>query len=448
MITPQQACDRCAQLIDLAVRHGADAADAVTAGSSSESVTVRLGALEDVERSEGEEIGLRVFVGSRSASISTSDFSDSALAEMAERAVAMAKLAPEDPYAGLAPEEMLASGPFADFDLADPAEPSPTRLRERALEVEDSARSVHGVTNSAGASAGFGRSVSALVTSHGFSAGYEATSHSLSASMIAGEGDAMQRDYEYRVARHLEDVPGATDIGREAGQRAVARLNPGRLSSGAMPVVFDPRVSGGLIGHLIGAMSGMAIARRSSFLLDRLDDPVFQSAISIHENPHLRRGVRSRPFDGEGLATQPRDLVKDGKVTGWLLNAASARQLGLPLTGHAARGGSGAPGISASNIHLAAGAHSVEDLIADIDHGVLVNELIGQGVNAITGDYSRGASGFRIRNGQVAEPVSEFTIAGNLLDMFAALTPADDLEMYRAINAPTVRIDGMTAAGG
>lgn len=447
MITPQQACDRCAQLIELAVKHGADAADAVTAGSLSESVTVRLGALEDVERSEGEEIGLRVFVGARSASISASDFSSEALSEMAERAVSMARLAPEDPYAGLAPEELLASGPFADFDLADPSEPSPPQLRERALEVENAARSIEGVTNSAGASAGFGRSVSALVTSHGFAAGYEATSHSMSASMIAGEGDAMQRDYEYRVARHLEDVPDAAAIGREAGQRAVSRLNPERLASGSMPVVFDPRVSGGLIGHLLGAMSGMAIARRSSFLLDRLDEQIFQPSITVCDNPHRLRGVRSRPFDGEGLATQPRDLVADGKVTGLLLNTAAARQLGLSPTGHAARAGSGSPGISASNVHLEPGSQSVAELIADIDDGVLVNELIGQGVNAITGDYSRGASGFRIRKGEVAEPVSELTIAGNLLAMFSALTPADDLDMHRAINAPTVRVDGMTIAG-
>ena len=447
MITSDQARERCSQLIDLALKEGADAADAVTSASASESVSVRLGKMEDVERSEGEEIGLRAFVGQRSATISTSDFSDAAFAELVERVVAMAKLAPEDMYAGLAPAELLAKSGHADFDLSDPAEPSPTSLRDRALEMEDAAREVDGVTNSGGASAGFSRSVAALVTSHGFSGGYESTSHALSASLIAGEGDAMQRDYDYRAAHYLDDLPSPTSIGVTAAERSVARLNPSKLPSGAMPVLFDPRVSGGLIGHLIGAMSGMSAARRSTFLLDRMEDTLFPASIRILDDPHRPRGPRSRPFDGEGLPTAPRDLVANGKSTGWLLNSASARQLGLPLTGHAARSGGGAPGISASNVHMEAGTISREDMIAGISDGVLVTELVGQGVNGLTGDYSRGASGFRIRDGELAEPVSDFTIAGNLLDMFAALTPASDLEMYRSINVPTLQIDGMTIAG-
>lgn len=448
MINAVQAQDRCVRLIELAIKAGADAADAVTAASASESVSVRLGALEDVERSEGDEIGLRVFVGQRSATISTSDFSDRGFAEMVERAVAMAKLAPEDPYAGLAPREMLATQAAIALDLADPVEPSPSDIKARALEAEDAARAVTGVTNSNGASAGFSRSISALVTSHGFSAGYESTSHSLSASMIAGEGGSMQRDYEYRVARHLADLPSAEYVGRNAGERSVARLHPASLPSGPMPVLFDPRVGGSLIGHLLGAMNGMAIARRSSFLLDRLDDMIFAPAIRIWDDPHRQRGPRSRPFDGEGLPTAPRDLVNNGKVTGWLLNAASATQLGLVPTGHASRGVGGSPGVSASNVHLEAGTMSRDAMIADIQNGVLVNELIGQGVNGITGDYSRGASGFLIKDGAIAGPVSDFTIAGNLIDMFAQLIPANDLEMHRAINVPTVRVDGMTIAGG
>lgn len=447
MISSGQAQERCAQLIDLATRAGADAADAICTASASESVGVRLGKLEDVERSEGEEIGLRVFVGQRCSSISTSDFSDSALAELAERAVAMARLAPEDRYAGLAPEELLAQGPFADLDLEDDAAPGPAELRDRALAVEDAARAVPGVSNSAGASASASSAVAALVTSEGFAAGYGSTSFSAGASMIAGEGESMQRDYEYRATRHLSDLPAADQIGREAGQRAVARLDPVRLPSGGLPVVFDPRVSGGLIGHLIGAMSGASAARRSTFLLDRMEEVIFPESIRITENPHKQRGVRSRPFDGEGLPTGPRHLVKDGRVTGWLLNMAAARQLELPPNGHAARGGSGAPGISASNVTLEAGTCSREELLAGIRDGVLVTELIGQGVNAITGDYSRGASGFRIRNGEIAEAVSEFTIAGNLLAMFGAMVPADDLESWRAINAPSIRVDGMTIAG-
>ncbi len=448
MITSSEAQDRCAQLIDLATKAGADAADAVTAASASESVSVRLGALEDVERSEGEEIGLRVFVGRRFATTSTSDFSASGLSDLAERAVAMAKLAPEDPYAGLAPEHLLATGTARDLDVCDPAEPTPSEIKARALQVEDVARAVSGVTNSNGASAGFSRSISALVTSHGFSAGYEATSHSLSASMIAGESETMQRDYDYRVARHLSDLPSVESIGKNAGERSVARLNPGTLPSGAMTVVFDPRVGGTLVSHLLGAMSGMAIARRSSFLLDRLDDDLFAKSIRIMDDPHKMRGPRSRPFDGEGLPTAPRALVENGRVTGWLLNVASAKQLALAPTGHASRGAGGSPGVSASNVHVEAGDVTRDELIADIKDGVLVNELIGQGVNGITGDYSRGASGFRISDGKIAGPVSDFTIAGNLIAMFANLTPANDLEMYRAINAPTLRVDGMTIAGG
>ena len=447
MITSEESCELSTRIVALAKMAGADAADAIASASTSESVTVRLGNLEDVERSEDEEIGLRVFVGKKSASVSGSDFSDSSLKEMAERAVAMAKLAPDDPYAGLAAEGLLASGPFPDFDLVDASEPTPARLREIALETEDSARAIKGVSNSAGASAGYGHSVSALATSNGFVGGYAATSSSISASMIAGEGDNMQRDYEYRVMRHAEDLPSAAGIGVSAGERAVAKLDPVRLPSGPMAVVFDPRVGNSLIGHLLGAINGMSIARKSSFLLDRLGEQIFAPSISICDEPHRIRGMRSKPFDGEGLPTAPSEIVRGGQVTGWLLNCAAARQLELLPNGHAARGGGGSPGISASNVHLEPGALSQDQLIGEITDGVFVTELIGQGVNGITGDYSRAAAGFRIRNGQLAESVSEFTIAGNLLDMFAQLTPASDLEMYRAVNVPTLRVDGMTIAG-
>ncbi len=447
MIDVSTAQDRCAQLLDAAKRHGATSADAVAGASSSEAVSVRLGKLEDVERSEGEEIGLRVFVGKRSASISTSDFSAAAFEELAERAVAMATAAPEDPYAGIAPPEMLARGALPILDLVDRTEPDPQALRAMAEETEDAARAVPGVTNSEGGSASFGRSVAALVTSNGFAQGYGATSHSLSASVIAGEGSLMQRDYAYRTMRHAADLPPASEIGRRAGDRAVARLNPGGLASGTMTVVFDPRVGGTLIGHLLGAISGSAIARRSSFLLDKLQDDIFAPGIRILDNPHLPRGLRSRPFDGEGLPTAPRALVEGGRLTGWLTNLSAAHQLNIAPTGHAARGGSGAPGISATNVHLEAGTVTRAELIADIADGVLVTELSGQGVNAVTGNYSRGASGFRIVNGEVAGPVAEFTIAGNLLAMMAALSAADDLEMHRAINVPTLRIDGMVVAG-
>ena len=442
-----RAEERCDTLIALARRFGADAADAVAIGDMSEGVQVRLGALEDVERSESEGAGLRVFVGKRSASIHASDLSDEALGELAQRAVAMAQAAPEDPYAGLAPEEMLAKGPFPDLDLEDAFEPTPQQLRAMAEEAEDAARSVAGVSNSEGGSAGFGRAVMALATSVGFSAGYGATSHSISASVVAGEGGAMQRDYAWRQARHAGDLLRPAEIGKLAGERAVARLNPGRLPSKVMPVVFSPRVSAGLIGHLVGAISGVSIARRSSFLLDRLDDTLFDSAIRIVDEPHRLRGLRSRPFAGEGLPTASRALVEGGKVTGWLADSASARQLGITPTGHASRGAGGGPGISVSNVHMEAGAQSPEALMADIADGVYLTELFGHGVNGVTGDYSRGASGFRIVNGVLEAAVAEFTVAGNLVDMFAAMIPANDLEMHRAMNAPTVRIDGMTIAG-
>ncbi|AZI34906.1 putative protein PmbA [Caenibius tardaugens NBRC 16725] len=447
MFDMSRAEERCATLIAFAQRFGADAADAVAIGDMSEGVQVRLGALEDVERSESEAAGLRVFVGQRSASIHASDLSDAALSALAERAVDMARAATEDQFAGLAPRDMLARGPFADLDLEDSSEPTPQQLRAMAQEAEDAARAVQGVTNSEGGSAGFGRSVVALATSDGFSGGYAATSHSISASVVAGTGSGMQRDYAWRQARHATDLLPPADIGRLAGERAVARLEPGRLPSKVMPVVFSPRVSNGLLGHLVGAMSGASIARRSSFLLDRLDDTLFDSSIVILDDPHRLRGLRSRPFDGEGLPTAARTLVEGGKITGWLADSASARQLGILPTGHAVRGAGGGPGISVSNVHLAAGTASPDDLMSDVSDGVYVTELFGHGVNGVTGDYSRGASGFRIVDGALAGPVAEFTIAGNLLDMFAAMIPANDLEMHRGMNAPTVRIDGMTIAG-
>jgi len=447
MLSLEAAKERALALVDRARRAGADAGDAIFSADASEGLQVRLGKLEDVERSESEHISLRVFIGSRSASIGSSDMSDAALTELAQRAVDMARAAPEDPYAGLAPEEMLFRGPFPDLDLEDPSEPSPHDLRAIAEATEDAARAVPGVTNSEGGGASVGRGVFALATSHGFLGGYATTSHSLSASVVAGEGSGMQRDYGWRSARHTADLPSPQEIGTLAGTRAVARLNPGRVKSGQVPVVFDPRIGGTLIGHLVGAMAGPSIARRASFLLDRQDEALFDPALLLVEEPHRPRGLRSRPFDGEGLATRPRNLVEGGRITGWLMESASARQLGQTPTGHASRGHGGAPGVSVSNIHLAAGAMTPAELMADIADGIYVTELIGQGVNGVTGDYSRGASGFRIVNGEIAGPVAEFTIAGNLVDMFAALTPANDLEWYRAMNVPTIRVDGLSIAG-
>jgi PmbA protein len=406
---------------------------------------MRLGALEDVERSEGQDISLRVFVGQRSASVSTADMDAGELAKLVDRCVAMAREAPEDPYAGLAPEDRLFTGPIPDFDLDDGSEADPQALRETALAVEEAARAVSGVTLSVGGSASHRRTRFALVRSHGFTGGYGASGHSLSASVIAGEGAAMQRDYGWHSAHHLSDLEGAHEIGARAGTRAVARLNPGKAPVGKVPVVIDPRVGGSIVGHLLSAIAGPAVARGTSFLLGKEDRQLFNSGIVIRDDPHRPRGLRSRAFDGEGLPTAARDIVRDGRITGWLLDTASAKQLGLAPTGHASRGG-GASGVRASNLHLAPGAESPAALIADIQTGVYLTELIGQGVNPVTGDYSRGASGFVIEDGRIAGSIAEFTVAGNLIDMFAALIPADDLEFRHATNVPTLRIDGMTVA--
>jgi PmbA protein len=406
-----------------------------------------LGELEDVERSEGEEIGLRFFVGTRSASVSSSDLSGEAMRALVERAAAMAREAPEDPYAGLAPEELLLRGRGADVEGDDGRDPMPTELKQRALATEQAALAVGGVTNSEGAGISAGRSVIALATSHGFCRGYSTSGYSASASVIAGAGGAMQRDYASHSVRYLEDLDSPDEIGRLAGERAVARLGPVRIPSGAMPVVFDPRVGSSLVGHLLGAINGAAIARKTSFLLGRENEAIFPAGVTIRDDPHRPRGLASKPFDGEGLPTRPRDLISEGRLTGWLLDSAAARQLGLQPTGHATRGIGGSPGASATNVDMLPGSLGKAELIADIGKGIYVTELIGQGVNSVTGDYSRGASGFLIENGEVAAPVAEITIAGNLIEMFRQLTPADDLKLRRSMNVPTLRIEGMTVAG-
>lgn len=447
MLTPEAALSRATQLVEQAKKAGADAADAVYACDASTEVQVRLGALEDVVRSEGEDIGLRVFIGQRSATISSSSMNPDVLAKLVDRALDMAREAPEDKFAGLAPADLLATGPFPDIEADDGADPEPQRLREAALACEDSARAVTGVTNSEGAGASAGRSIFALATSHGFAGVSHSSGYGLSASMIAGEGDHKERDYDWRSARHLSDLDSAEAIGRRAGERAVARLNPGTVKSGAMPVVFDPRVGGSLVGHLIVAISGSSIARKTSFLLDSNGEQLFDASLSIIDHPLRPRGLGSRAFDGEGLPTARRTIIDNGVLTGWLMESAAARQLGLSPTGHASRGVSGAPGTSPSNLHLEGGTVTPAELIADIKQGVYINELSGQGVNPVTGDYSRGASGFLIENGEITTPVAEFTIAGNLKDMFRALSAANDLEFIRSTNVPTLRVDGMMIAG-
>jgi PmbA protein len=444
MQSPEHARRIAESLVERGIAAGASAADALYVGERSSGVQVRLGELEDVSRSEGEQIGLRLFDGQRSATVASSDLSDEALGVLVERCLAMAREAPEDPYAGLAPKDLLQSGELPFLDQFDPREPYPAELRARALEAEKAALAVPGVTNSSGAGASASASTIALATSGGFSGAYRASGHGCSAVVVAGEGVSMQRDYASHSARRLDNLEPAAEIGRKAGTRAVARLNPARPRPGRYPVLFDPRIASSLLGHFAGAISGSAIARRTSFLQDKLGAEVFARGVTVIDDPLRLRGLRSRPFDGEGVRLSRQELVSGGALTSWIAESASARQLGIVPTGHAARGVGGAPGASPSNLYMEAGPRSREELFAAFPEAVLVIELIGQGVNAVTGDYSRGAVGFMVRGGAIAEPLSEITIASNLIDMFATLEPASDLEFRRGIDAPTILVPEMT----
>jgi PmbA protein len=432
------------RLVERAVAAGADCADVLYAGSRSTDVQVRLGELDHVSRSEGEEIGLRVFLGSRSASVASSDLSGDALEELVTRAIAMAGEAPDDPFAGLAPSDLLTKGPFPDLEIFESSEPDPAELKASALEAEAAALAVEGVTNSSGAGASSGASTVALATSGGFSGSYRGASRGCSVSVVAGEGSQMQRDSWWQTARFKCDLDAPDKIGREAGARAVARLNPVRPRPGRMPVIFEPRVATSLLGHFAGAISGASVARKSSFLQDKLGSRVFAPGVSLIDDPLRKRGLRSRPFDGEGLGVQRREIVADGILTIWMAESASARQLGIEPTGHASRGVGSAPGVAPSNFYIAAGKRSREQLLAAFPEALLVTELIGHGVNPVTGDYSRGAAGFLVSNGEIGSAVEEITIAANLVDMFATLEPGSDLEFRRGIDAPTILVPEMT----
>jgi PmbA protein len=446
MLSPDQARAIAQTLVERGIAAGASAADSLYVADASSSVQVRVGEIEELSRSEGEEIGLRLFVGQRSATAASSDLSEEALSALVGRCLAMAEQAPEDPYAGLGPSDLLALGEPPSLDVFDDAEPDPADLRSRAFETEAAALAIPGVANSGGAGASASGSVVALATSGGFAGAYRKSSYGCSASVIAGEGVAMQRDYAWHSARHLEDLEAAAEIGSLAGARAVARLNPASLKPGQYPVLFDARVSSSLLGHFSGAISGSAIARKTSFLRDRLGDRVFESGVSIIDDPLRPRGARSRPFDGEGLRVSRQALVDDGVLTGWMAESAAARQLGIAPTGHASRGAGGAPSASPSNFYMEAGARSRDELLAAYPEAVLIIELIGQGVNGVTGDYSRGAAGFMVRGGEIAEPVAGITIASNLIEMFATLEPASDLEFRSGVDAPTILVPAMMVA--
>ncbi|MDP3418412.1 TldD/PmbA family protein [Falsiroseomonas sp.] len=433
-------------LVAAARRAGADAADALQVSNESLSVSRRLGRIEQLERSEGFDIGLRVFLGQRQAIVSTTVADPAGFAALAERAVAMAKVVPEDPFGGLA-DHFDAPRDAGPLDLADATEPKAEELIARAAAAEDAALAVKGVTNSEGADASWGRIRIALATSAGFAGHYTRTSHSLSCTALAGQGTGMERDYEWSSVIHLADLEDPATIGQRAAEKAIARLNPVRAKTARIPVVFDPRVSSSLLGHLLGAINGASVARGTSFLADSMGKQVLARGLTVRDDPTRPRGLRSRPFDGEGMAGQPRAIVEDGVLTSWILDWRSARQLGLASTGHASRGTGGPPGPAASNLWLEPGSMTPTALMADIKEGLYVVDLIGMGVNGVTGDYSRGAAGFMIRNGALAEAVSEITIAGNLRDIFLNLTAANDLVFRRGMDAPTIRIEGLTLAG-
>src|SRR3954447_10356503 len=438
--------DLLQDVIGKALKAGADAADAVLFEGTSLSHARRLGKTEKLERSESQDLGLRVLVGKRQAIVSSSDRSPKMLAELVERTVAMAHAVPEDPFCGLAdPEELARDWP--SLDMFDPVEPSAETLIERARAAEEAALAVAGVTNSEGAEAGWGRSRIAPVASNGFAGGYAGSHHGVSVSVIGDSGSKMERDYDFASTVYAADLRDPAEIGRNAGERTVKRLGARKMPTSRVPVVFDPRVARSLMSHLLGAISGPSITRGTSFLKDKLGQRIFPEAITITEDPHRTRGQRSKPFDAEGLANRRRALIDKGVLTTWLLDLRSARQLGLTSTGHAARGTASPPSPAATNIWIESGSATPTELMADIKSGFYVTELMGMGVNGLTGDYSRGAAGFWIEDGQIAFPVSEMTVAGNLKDMFARMIAANDLEFRSGADAPTLRMDDLTVAG-
>jgi PmbA protein len=434
-------------VVGAALKAGADAAEAVFAERRSLSVTVRMGELEEVEREESRDLGLRVFVGQKQATVSGSDISSEARAKLVERAVAMARLAPEDPYAGFAPPERLAKGPFGDLELFDPTEPSAETLEERARIAEDAARAVEGVTNTDGGSASWSSGEWRLVTSGGFSGPHQGSSFSVSASAIAGEGSAMERGGEGRAVRWSGDLPSPAFIGAEAGRRAVERLGARKIDSTTAPVIFENRLAASLLGPLIGAISGPSVARGVSFLKDHLGRPVFAKGVNVIDDPHKPRALGSIPFDDEGVANELRAIIDDGVLTTWLLNSASARQLGMETTGHASRGLAGPPGVSTSNLTLMPGETDQAGLMREAGKGLLITSMFGPSLNNNTGDWSVGCSGFWFEGGELAWPVTEITVAGNLKDIYARLVPGSDLEIRGSTNAPSLLIDGLAIAG-
>lgn len=447
--TPNSLSDLTQHMLDAAKAAGADQADAVASQGASISIDVRNGSLEHAERSEGVDIGLRVFVGQRSAIVSGSDVRPATIATMAERAVAMAKEAPEDPYSRLAHgAELSLEHVQLDLEMADASpEPTAAALEEDARRAEAAAMAVQGVTQMDAAGAGYSSSNVFLATSNGFSGGVAYTGRSTSAVAIAGTGTGMERDYDADTRIFQSDLRSPEEIGTQAGQRAVERLHPQKPKTGSYPIIFDERISSSLIGHLLAATNGAMIARGSSWAKDLLGEQILPAGLSLIEDPHRARVNGSRAFDGEGLATSKRTIVDNGVLTGWTLDLASAQKLGLQSTGNATRGVSSAPSPSSWNVALTQGQKTKQDLIRDMGRGLLITSMIGSTINPNTGDYSRGASGFWIENGEIAYPVSELTVAGNLRDMLRRIIPANDARTHLSRVVPSLLIEGMTLAG-
>ncbi len=433
-------------LLAFARKAGADMADCVLFETLDVSTSCRMGKQEELERSESVAVGLRTWVGKKIAIASASDLSDASMRELAERAVSMARVATDDPYSALAPEALWATD-IPDLDLYSGQEISAEQLFAMACAAEDAARAVKGITNSEGADAYFGTHCITLAHTGGWSGSYLTSDVSLSVSVIAGEGEQMERDYDYAICSHLNDMPTPEAIGLSAAERTLKRLHPRKIATRQMPVVYDPRVGKGLIGAFAGAVSGSSVARGTSYLKQKLGATLFAPGIRITDDPLRKRGQGSHPFDGEGVRAKKLALVEDGALCSWLLDIRSAAQLGMTTTGHASRGLASPPAPSSSNLYLENGTLSPQSLMSDIAYGLYVTETFGSGVNNVTGDYSQGASGFLIENGEITTPVAEITIAGQMLEAFKRLTPANDLRFKYATNAPTFRIDGLTVAG-
>lgn len=429
-----------------AIKRGATACDVVVVDRRDTQVSIRQGETEILEQAEAREIGLRVFAGQSSALIAGSVLTPEAITRLIDRCFEMAKLAPPDPHAGIAEASQLAIGNI-DLDLISAEYPSAASLKALALEAEQVALAIKGVSRSNGAGASASDATVGLAASNGFARSYRRTGFSLSASVIGGEGQNMERDYDGSSANHFSDLESPEKIGRTAGERVVRRLNPRKLQSQAVPVIYDRRVASSLLGHLSGAINGASIARGVSFLKAELGNPIFRPSINIIDDPLRMRGPSSRSFDGEGLPTQRRNLIDKGVLTSWVLDLRAARQLGLQPTGHGGRGLASQPSASTSNLHLEAGDQAPGEMMKAVGKGLLITEFIGSSINSATGDYSRGASGFWFENGEIQFPVSEITVAGNLKNMFMSLTPCNDLLFKGSTNAPSCLIEGMTLAG-